>query len=104
LGKSDQQYAEMVLQIKAIIFLATPHRGSDYAQTLQNILKVTPGLSGKHYVAELEKNSGTLQDINEQFRKVCGGLTLVSFHESQKTSVGNMKRVVCSSKDNIPDL
>lgn len=94
----------MVAQIKAIVFLATPHRGSDYAQTLQNVLKVTPGLSGKHYVAELEKNSGTLQDINEQFRTVCSDLTLVSFHESQKTSIGKMKTMVCRAKHNSPAL
>ncbi|PMD60278.1 uncharacterized protein K444DRAFT_722408 [Hyaloscypha bicolor E] len=106
LGRSDQQYAEIIAQIKAIVFLATPHRGSDYAQTLQNILKVTPGLSGKHYVAELEKNSGTLQDINEQFRTVCGDLTLVSFHESQKTSIGKMKAMIVdkdSAKLGYPD-
>lgn len=56
------------------------------AQILKNILKVTPGLSTKAYVAELERNSSILQDINEQFRNICGDLELVSFYETLKTN------------------
>lgn len=74
--------------MSAIIFLATPHRGSSLAQTCNNILKAAPGYSIKQYVMELEKGSNTLQDINEQFRSVCGGLELVSFYETLKTNLG----------------
>lgn len=52
--------------------------------------------SAKAYVAELEKNSGALQDINEQFRHICADLDLVSFYETLKTSLGaGIKRMVC---------
>ncbi|KAH8728410.1 hypothetical protein GQ44DRAFT_784152 [Phaeosphaeriaceae sp. PMI808] len=85
LGSTKQQYTDLAAQTKAMVFLATPHRGSAYAQTLQNILKSVPGFSGKSYVEELVRNSGTLQDINEQFRNICESLLLVSFHETAKT-------------------
>ncbi|KAL9120855.1 MAG: hypothetical protein Q9187_002593 [Circinaria calcarea] len=78
-----------------MVFLATPHKGSAFAQTLNSILKAAPGGSAKAYVAELEKNSSALQDINEQFRNICGDLELVSFYETQKTSVGaGIKRMI----------
>ena len=71
-----------------MVFLATPHKGSAFAQTLGSILKAAPGGSAKAYVAELEKNSSSLQDINEQFRNICGDLELISFYETLKTSLG----------------
>lgn len=78
-----------------MVFLATPHKGSGFAQTLNSILKTSPGGSAKAYVAELEKKSGSLQDINEQFRNVCGDLELVSFYETLKTSLGvGIKKMV----------
>lgn len=77
------------------MFLATPHKGSALAQTLNNIIKATPGGSAKTYVAELERNSSSLQDINEQFRNICADLELVSLHETIKTSIGaGIKRMV----------
>ncbi|KAK4214235.1 hypothetical protein QBC37DRAFT_440338 [Rhypophila decipiens] len=68
LGKSDEQFDSIISHIHAMVFLATPHRGSAYADFLNNVLRSTPMLSGKTYVAELEKTSTSLQDINEQFR------------------------------------
>lgn len=70
-----------------MLFLATPHRGSANAEFLNNVLRTTPGLSSKTYVSELEKTSTSIQDINEQFRTVCGNIMLVSFYENQKTTI-----------------
>ncbi|KAF2475144.1 putative vegetative incompatibility protein HET-E-1 [Lindgomyces ingoldianus] len=50
----DHQYTDLVSQTKAMVFLATPHRGSMYAQTLQNVLRTIPGLSGKAYSLALQ--------------------------------------------------
>ena len=81
-----------------MVFLATPHRGSAFAAILNNILKASPGGSAKNYVAELERQSGSLQDINEQFRNICGTLELVSFHETLRTHVGaGIKKMVSAS-------
>ncbi|KAL8671628.1 MAG: hypothetical protein Q9168_003879 [Polycauliona sp. 1 TL-2023] len=95
IGKANQQFEDIIARISAMVFLATPHRGSAFAAMLNNILKATPGGSAKNYVAELERQSGSLQDINEQFRNMCGTLDLVSFHETLKTNVGaGIKRMI----------
>lgn len=84
-----------------MIFLGTPHKGSDSAQTLNNILRTIPGFSAKNYVAELENNSNSLQDINEQFRNICGDLELVSFYETLKTNLGaGVKKIVSARLSN----
>ena len=81
-----------------MLFLATPHRGSAYADFLNNVLRTTPGLSAKLYVSELEKTSNSLQDISEQFRTACSGIELVSLYENQKTSIGlGFKKMVYRS-------
>ncbi|KAL9010309.1 MAG: hypothetical protein Q9173_004742 [Seirophora scorigena] len=87
IGKNNQEYDHIIAHVSAMVFLATPHRGSAFAAMLNNILKASPG-GTKNYVAELERQSGSLQDINELFRNICGDLKLVSFHETIKTNIG----------------
>ena len=78
-----------------MVFLSTPHKGSNYAHILNNILSAAPLGSQKLYISELANNSSSLQDINEQFRIICGDLILASFYESLKTSLGpGVKRQV----------
>jgi pimeloyl-ACP methyl ester carboxylesterase len=92
LGKHDREFAGIISQVYGIVFLGTPHRGAQYAKTLNNILSITPvGGPPKAYVADLDTLSGTLQDINEQFRIICEGFALVSFFETLKTSFGVTK-------------
>ena len=96
-GRSDEQYASIVSQIQGMLFLATPHRGSASADTLNNILRTTPGLSAKLYISELERSSNSLQDINEQFRTTCTNVELVSLYETQRTNMGlGVRKLVCS--------
>ena len=100
-GKNHQQYEHIVAHISAMVFLATPHRGSTFAAMLNNILRASPGGSAKNYVAELERQSGSVQDINELFRNICGDLKLVSFHETMKTNVGaGIKKMVSANYAN----
>lgn len=95
LGKHDKQYSRLIAQVYGIVFLATPHRGAQYAKILNNILSTCPlGMPPKAYVAELDMHSGSLQDINEQFRVGCENLELASFFETQKTSFGLTKVLV----------
>lgn len=77
-----------------MVFLSTPHKGSGLAKTFNNILRSTPRMSSKAYVGELEQGSTSLQDINEQFRTACQNLELVSFYETQKTSIVGIKKLV----------
>lgn len=44
--------------------------------------------SSKQYVADLATNSLTLQKLNEQFRHIAPKLDIVSFYETQPTSIG----------------
>ncbi|KAL8861263.1 MAG: hypothetical protein Q9178_002479 [Gyalolechia marmorata] len=95
LARSDEKYSKIVSQVHGMLFLSTPHKGSNYARTLNNILNAAPSSAEKIYVSELELNSTSLQDINELFRTMCGDLTLVSFYESLKTNIGfGIKRFV----------
>lgn len=102
MGKQDSQFASIVSRVHGVVFLATPHRGSQFAKMLNNILSKSPlGPPPKAYVADLDGESSTIQDINEQFRHVCADLHLVSFFETLKTSVGLGKVMVrrCENAD-----
>lgn len=86
----------MMSQVRGMAFLATPHRGSNYAHTLNQILAASSfGTSQKEYISQLETTSSTIQDINDQFRTTCSDLILVSFYETMKTTLGRgIKRTV----------
>jgi len=95
IGKHDKQYSELIAKVCGIVFLATPHRGAQYAKMLNKILFTAPiGAPPKAYVAELDAQSSSLQDINEQFRTGCENLNLASFFETKKTNIGVTKLLV----------
>ncbi|KAL9035623.1 MAG: hypothetical protein Q9214_006494, partial [Letrouitia sp. 1 TL-2023] len=76
----------MIEQVRGIVFLATPHGGAGDAKLLNSILKASPFITTrKEYIAQLEPTSPMLQDINEQFSKMCSELALVSFYETMRT-------------------
>ncbi|TGJ76415.1 hypothetical protein E0Z10_g10893 [Xylaria hypoxylon] len=104
LGKHDSQFSDMISNVGGVVFLGTPHKGTHLAQTLNSILRVTPLGNAKQYVTELERNSGSIQDINEQFRNMCSDIHLVSFYESLKTNFGaGIKRLVVEKESGILD-
>lgn len=72
-------------RIHTLYFLATPHRGSDFAKTLKNILKVTYGR--KSYVDGLLKDSSAIWSINDSFRHYADDLQLWSFYETRKSKL-----------------
>ncbi|KAI0392005.1 hypothetical protein F5Y17DRAFT_467858 [Xylariaceae sp. FL0594] len=87
-GQHNPEYEAIIKAVSAITFLATPHRGTNLAQTLNRILDTTVLTNSKQYVADLVKNSPTLQKLNEQFRHIAPRLDIVSFYETQPTSIG----------------
>ncbi len=87
-GQNDPKYESIIKAVSAIIFLATPHRGTNLAELLNRILRSTFVSNSKQYVSELAKNSFTLQKLNEQFRHIAPRLDIVSFYETQSTSIG----------------
>jgi hypothetical protein len=95
-GQNDIEYEGIIKAITAITFLATPHRGTTLAQTLNRILDTTLISNSKQYISDLMKNSLTLQNLNEQFRHVAPRLDIVSFYETLPTPIGIKRARVVS--------
>ena len=77
---NNTSYSRIKDNVKAIIFIGTPHRGADLAALLGNVLTVT--LSRKPFVDQLRSDSESIQEINNLFRDRTTSLDLVSFYES----------------------
>ncbi|MCJ1398925.1 hypothetical protein MMC11_002126 [Xylographa trunciseda] len=102
LGQFDQHYKDVVQAVRAVLFLSTPHRGTNLALALNRILTVSIfGHSAKQYISELENNSITLQDINEQFRSLAPRLAIISFFETLETTIGPTKMMVLQKESSI---
>ena len=52
----------------------------------------------KIHIQELEKGGFAINDMNEQFKRICGTLQLASFYESLPIRVTGMKKLVSSGK------
>lgn len=99
-GSTDPHYQDLIRNVTAILFLATPHRGSNFAEILNRILSVSLISAPKEYVNDLTKNSATLQRINETFRHVVKGLDIVSLYETRPTRIGfDGNRIMVVEKD-----
>ncbi|KAB5566796.1 NACHT and WD domain protein, partial [Coniochaeta sp. 2T2.1] len=75
-------------RLRCIFFLATPHRGSDYAGILRNILSVS-GVP-KDYVHDLTKGASSTEVINEDFVRFIDDVSLFSFYESLPMKIGGV--------------
>ncbi|KAJ5740559.1 hypothetical protein N7493_000431 [Penicillium malachiteum] len=99
-GQNNPEYENIVKAISAILFLATPHRGTNLADILNRLLQSTRVSTSKLYISELSKDSFKLQKPNEQFRHIAPRLNIVSFYETQPTSIGiKGGRVMILEKD-----
>ena len=76
---------DLVPRFRCMVFLATPHRGSDSAKKLEHFLRYGMVLPLREYVSDLGRNTGAIQAINEDFRHVAGYVQLFSFFETLKT-------------------
>ncbi len=85
-----------------MVFLSTPHRGTGLAKVLNYFLQAA--LLPRAYIADLERNSSTLQQINEQFRHAAPNMKIVSFYETWPTAVGPKKMVNFSDIFNLGEL
>ena len=92
-GQNDKEYAEIVSSIRAVLFLSTPHRGSNLAELLNRVLQVSIIHTPKAYVTELGRSAPFLQNINEDFRHFAPNLKIFSFYETLPTSVAGVKMV-----------
>lgn len=81
-ARSDSQYQNIACQIRAILFLGTPHRDSAFGQTLGRILETFPGA-----VSDAVRELIMMESINDQCLTDCVDLQLVSFYETRKTQI-----------------
>ncbi|KAK1764024.1 hypothetical protein QBC33DRAFT_548570 [Phialemonium atrogriseum] len=69
-------------RVRCIFFLATPHRGSGHAATLNNLLTVSGIMSSRHYLADLATGSTSIQLINDDFERCAHDLPIFTFYET----------------------
>jgi WD40 repeat protein len=94
-GHLNNEFSEIVSMVKAVLFLATPHRGTDLAETLNKLLSSSVfGHSPKEYVTELARRSPTIDELNEAFRHHASKLQLFSFYETLATAAGPVSLMV----------
>jgi len=80
---NNPDYASLHRDIKAVVFLGTPHRGADLARILNLILTVS--FSSRSFVKQLNPNSDVIKSINSTFVHRANSLRLVSFFETENT-------------------
>jgi hypothetical protein len=88
LARRDPTCEALAKKFHAMVFLATPHRGSDFAHILNNVLRASVTYSARSYISNLERNSELLAMMNDEFRHYAQDLTLYSYYETEETSLG----------------
>ncbi|KAL8827684.1 MAG: hypothetical protein Q9170_006915, partial [Blastenia crenularia] len=100
LGQNDEHYKALAESISAIIFLSTPHRGSNLAEILNRILAAS-FQSARNFITDLNRSSTALEEINEQFRHIAPRLSIWSFYETLPTPIGPKKTMVLEKESAI---
>lgn len=98
-GQNDPTYSDIIKSISSVIFLSTPHRGTNLAEVLNRILQVSPITDPMRFIAELATGSQTLERLNEQFRHVAPNLQIISFYETRPTPIWKKTQIMVLEKD-----
>ncbi|KAI7786820.1 hypothetical protein LA080_002290 [Diaporthe eres] len=96
LSRQTPIYEEVAARIKAIVFIATPHTGSNLAGILDKLLRMSSGL--KPYLEDLGRNSDVVRSINAEFPSHSVDLMLYSFYETKPLTVGGLREVMIVPK------
>lgn len=89
------------MRTKLIVFLGTPHRGSQAAgwgEIAANLVRLTLIDANKKILESLEVNGEVLDNIHEDFKSVIheGGIMIYSFQEARGiTGVKGLHGKVC---------
>ncbi|KAH8202615.1 hypothetical protein TruAng_003216 [Truncatella angustata] len=89
----DNRYTSIAESMKAVLFLATPHRGADLSASLNKLLSIS-FRGSKQYVTELGKHGSFIPTLNEQFRHIAERLQIFSFYETVQTSLGLSSAII----------
>ncbi len=91
----DARYHHVSKLTKAVVFLSTPHRGSDLVVYLRQLHSISSPKNTKQYVGKRDENAFLLRELNEQFRHVAPNLQIFSFFEGLKTSRAGKVSALC---------
>ncbi|KAI1852577.1 hypothetical protein JX265_003059 [Neoarthrinium moseri] len=91
-------YEDLAYRIKSMFFIATPHRGSNHAQILSNILHLVSG--PRLFLKDLERGSAVIITIIEEFVRFAGDIQLHSFYETKPLSITGVGKILIVEKDN----
>jgi len=80
---SNPEYTSLFKTIAGVIFMGTPHRGSDLAGILNLVLLAS--FSSRSFVTQLRPNSEAIAAINNGFVHRVEPLKLISFFETKNT-------------------
>jgi hypothetical protein len=107
----QQHYRSLFVSTYAIIFLGTPHNGSDIAKWGHVVeAAINIAVPQKLFATEsrllksLKKDNGELQDINRQFANICGRFKMHMVHENHKTDIKTTKQIIVDSESACPQL
>ena len=92
IAKQRKYFESIAQRTAAVIFLATPHRGSDLAKVLSKILSLSGG--PRPFLNDLHRNSLATQSTNEEFSGYSQELKLFSFYETIETNLGLSKALI----------
>ncbi|KAL8364278.1 hypothetical protein RB601_009831 [Gaeumannomyces tritici] len=100
-GHSGDQYKSIVSIIKGVVFLATPHRGSDLAKYLDRFQQACRrfGRPSRKYITELAQKSPTSNEIDEAFRRYASKLMIFSFYEALPTRLALLSSVLVVTRE-----
>ncbi|KAH6975963.1 NACHT and WD domain protein [Ilyonectria sp. MPI-CAGE-AT-0026] len=97
----SKEVSEFQDRIRCIFFLATPHRGSNYAAMFNNILTVSGVMSSQPYISDLTTGSTSAQRINDDFLKYANDLTIFSFYETLPMNIRISSRIIVEKNSAI---
>ena len=87
----------------AVLFLGTPHQGSDKAKLASTGRKVIDAMipskvldSDGNLLEALQQGSETLQDITDMFAPLMKNFRIYFFWEQEKTDLGTTLKYVCT--------
>ena len=80
LSDQDSDWSKIRQDTLGAVFLATPHRGSDWAISLDVLLKAFG--AKKRFVTDLLPNSRTIDEISNFFARHCKDMIFASYGET----------------------
>ena len=93
-NKQNERLGTIYNSTYGVVFLGTPHRGSDKAglgHLVAGIAKVTLRQPNPHLLRSLEQDSDVLEHQRASFASVSSTISLVCLYEEEPTAVG----IVC---------